>query len=271
MGESPSVARVHVVVGRPWKDALIKVLAPGCPYRPWSYGEDVEPGDGVILVLDTEPVSVLAGVGVVGDDGNVDHALMGIELHRQQNTLLDVGTLEALTDFRIRAQPGVVYSYQHDSPDALVELINTYNLAERDAFLGHSSMVAGRVLMASNGRCSGCHAELDLLGDDARDRVHVHTADSRWSSPGQQSHGDSSDWPAALCSDCFGGMQRANLSSFVDFQFSRHPQCPFCSARRTRTTMYGMPSGPVEEPWIAAMGCCVEPWEWLCDACGYQW
>ena len=43
------------------------------------------------------------------------------------------------------------------------------------------------------------------------------------------------------------------------------------SAQRSMSTMYGMLSGPVEEPWIAAMGCCVEPWEWVCGSCGHKW
>ena len=42
------------------------------PYRPWHVADGIEPGDAVIAVLDTDPLSVLAGVGIVGPDGNVD-------------------------------------------------------------------------------------------------------------------------------------------------------------------------------------------------------
>jgi hypothetical protein len=31
----PSVSTVHIVEGQPWKDALISVLEPRSPYRPW--------------------------------------------------------------------------------------------------------------------------------------------------------------------------------------------------------------------------------------------
>ena len=66
MGEMTSVARVHVIEGRPWKDALISVVEPRSPYRPWHAADGIEPGDAVIAVLDTDPRSVLAGVGIVG-------------------------------------------------------------------------------------------------------------------------------------------------------------------------------------------------------------
>jgi hypothetical protein len=66
-------------------------------------------------------------------------------------------------------------------------------------------------------------------------------------------------------------MQAGGFSSFLDFKFSLHPPCPVCSAQLTMSTMYGKPAGPVEEPWISTMGCCVQPFEWCCGSCDYQW
>jgi hypothetical protein len=66
-------------------------------------------------------------------------------------------------------------------------------------------------------------------------------------------------------------MRRDGFTSFLDFRFALNPRCPTCSAQRTMSMMYGMTAEPVEEPWIAAMGCCVEAWEWRCAACGHQW
>ena len=79
MGEMTSVARVHVIEGRPWKDALISVVEPRSPYRPWHAADGIEPGDAIIAVLDTDPLSVLAGVGIVGPDGDVDDAIAAID------------------------------------------------------------------------------------------------------------------------------------------------------------------------------------------------
>ena len=80
-----------------------------------------------------------------------------------------------------------------------------------------------------------------------------------------------SDWPAVLCDSCDERMLRSGFISFLDFKFALHPRCPSCSAQRSLSTMYGMPAGPVEEPWIMPMGCCVQPWEWLCAECGHCW
>jgi len=52
MGEIASFARVHVIEGRPWKDAIISVLEPRSPYRPWHTAGGIEPGDAVITGID---------------------------------------------------------------------------------------------------------------------------------------------------------------------------------------------------------------------------
>lgn len=66
-------------------------------------------------------------------------------------------------------------------------------------------------------------------------------------------------------------MHLGEFTSFLDFKLTTHPPCPSCSAQRALSTLYGMRGGPVDEPWVAAMGCCVEPWEWLCSECGHTW
>jgi hypothetical protein len=73
MGSGPDKSTMHVVEGHPRKEAVITVLEPRSPYRPWR-ADDFEPikdGDRVVAVLDTDPVSVLATVGFVGADGDV--------------------------------------------------------------------------------------------------------------------------------------------------------------------------------------------------------
>ena len=101
MGEMTSVGKVHVIEGRPWKDALISVVEPRSPYRPWHAADGIEPGDAIIAVLDTDPLSVLAGVGIVGPDGDVDDAIAAIDRFHL-NGLLELGTLNMLADFVVR-------------------------------------------------------------------------------------------------------------------------------------------------------------------------
>jgi hypothetical protein len=264
MGEMSSVARVHVIVGRPWKDALISVVEPRSPYRPWHAADGIEPGDAVIAVLDTDPVSVLAGVGIIGWNGVVDDAIAAIDRFSLHG-LLELGTLNMLADFHVRPEAGPVYHRR--SADDVVAAISDYIPATSDTLFGHTSLAAARVLLESDGNCTGCDRELDLTGEDARHRVHIHTADPPPQEPGREH----ADWPAALCDSCHDRMRRDGFTSFLDYRFSLHPRCPSCSAQRSLSTMYGMPMGPVEEPWIAAMGGCVQPWEWLCGSCGHEW
>jgi hypothetical protein len=61
-------------------------------------------------------------------------------------------------------------------------------------------------------------------------------------------------------------MRHVGFTSFLDLRllFIRR-------ARRNMalSTSYGTMAA--EEPWIAAMGCGVQPWEWDCADCGHQW
>jgi hypothetical protein len=139
MGEMTSVAKVHVIEGRPWKDALIRALEPQSPYRPWHFADGIEPGEAVIAVLDTDPVSVLAGVGIVGPDGDVAAAMDGIDRF-YQNGLLELGALQMLADFHVRPKAGPVYHRR--SPDDVVAVISAYMPASSDALFGQTSLAA---------------------------------------------------------------------------------------------------------------------------------
>lgn len=68
-------------------------------------------------------------------------------------------------------------------------------------------------------------------------------------------------------------MFREGLTSFIDFMFFTHPRCPACGAQHTVAAAYGMPAGPIEEPWIVSMGCVViEPVaRWVCRDCHHEW
>lgn len=213
MGESPRVAKVHVVEGRPWKDALIKILAPACPYRPWHHAQGIVPGDAVIVVLDTDPPSVLNGVGIVAPDGNVEQAI-DIMTDHQSSGLLDVGTLQMLTDVALGTRMGPVHG--HRSFDDVVAAIGERRHATSDALFGHTSLAAGRVLLESGCRCAGCHRQLDLDGEDAREHVHIHTADPPvvvQQSADQRNVAD--DWPAVLCDLCHTGMRQGGFANFL--------------------------------------------------------
>ena len=126
MAEMTSVAKVHVIEGRPWKDALMSVVEPRSPYRPWHVADGIEPGDAVIAVLDTDPRSVLTGVGIVGPDGDVDRAIAGID-RWHLNGLLELGTVEVMARVSLRWTAGQLY---HRTPENVIAAIGSYRCWE---------------------------------------------------------------------------------------------------------------------------------------------
>lgn len=248
---------VGIVYGIPWKDAVIKLLEPRSPYRPWQTPGSIAPGQTVVVVLNTDPQSVLTAVGVMGSEGDVDRALARIDTLRR-SSLFELATLNMVTDLRL-GQGGHLSA----SAEEVTQVLDRYIQTSAAMSFGHTTLAAGRILLASGGRCTGCSRHIDLTGENTRDRVHVHTVDAGPSVV--------PDWPAALCDDCHDRMTADGFTNFLDFRYSLNPRCPECSAQRTAAAMYGMPVGPVEEPWVAPMGCCVRSDNWRCTGCGHQW
>ncbi|MCV7194032.1 hypothetical protein [Mycolicibacterium brumae] len=251
---------VHRVHGRPWVDAVITLLQPRSPYRPWIIAADVEPGDQLIVTLDTDPVSVIAGVATVGDDADIQTAIERM----RADQIVELTSLEMLCGL----------------DDWLSCLKKSWTRLARAKF-GHSSLAAARTLLSSKGRCGACGVFLPLAGSMARDQFHIHTTDlfvDGGAEPGLwDSYGDRDevqDWPAVLCMGCHESMRSGGFASFPPFLFARRPECPDCGERRTETPRFGFPiGGPFEEPWVATMGCVVrEPRpDWVCGECGYEW
>ena len=173
MKNKASVNRVHIAEGRPWKDALISVIEPRSPYRAWDAATGIAAGEPVVGVLDTDPPSVLAAVGIVGPDGDVGEAFGRID-NFNRSGLLELGTLNMLADFVVN--PGARTVYHRGSVDDFLATIGAYHRSMTEALFGTSSLAAARILLESGGTCTGCSRQIDLTGEDARDRVHIHTA-----------------------------------------------------------------------------------------------
>lgn len=261
MSERSTPGRVHVVVGAPWKDAVITHLEPRSPYRPWPALPDARRGDGVVVVVDSEPRVVLTDVARVGASGGVEEAITGMTNDWTFNQAVPMSRIGAgLADLRER--------YAHFEGAAAAELINSLDESRfrdeaADRF-GHSTMAAALVLLESSGTCTGCGAALNLRGENARDAVGIWTVESAPRSP--------FDWPATLCRQCQTAMRDGGFQTFLDYRFSRHPACPSCGGRRTQRAMFGMlSSSSVITPWRDARGCCVTDQSWTCALCFRQW
>ena len=56
---------------------MIALLESRSPYRPWRIGfGEARGGDPVAIVLNTDPPSVLTGLGRIGIDGRMDRAVV---------------------------------------------------------------------------------------------------------------------------------------------------------------------------------------------------
>jgi hypothetical protein len=267
MGPSPTKSTMHVVEGRPWKEAIITVLEPRSPYRPWRADEfdRIQDGDRVVAVINTDPVSVLATVGFVGADGDVHNTLAGIERFELGGSpaLFELDTLNMVSTVHLPASAGMLRRDEF----AVMRRLTNYWSNSMDGCFGSSTLAQARTLLASGGRCIGCEQQVDLTGPKATDRVHFHTAGR----PGPDDEGYP-DWPAVLCDSCHTRMVDGGFTNFIDYRFSLAPSCPACSAARSRSTDFGEPAlGYILKPWTTHMGCEIVPVEWVCGACGHQW
>lgn len=268
MGSSPEKSNMHVVEGRPWKEAIITVLEPRSPYRPWHTDDfnPIDEGDRVIAIIDTDPVSVLGAVGVVGPDRDAHTALPGIERIELGVTpaLFELDTLNTILSLQLPASPGLLNRDGY----AVMRSMTDYWSDGMGGCFGSSTLAQARTLLASGGRCTGCDEQIDLTGPNAAERVHFHTA----SRPQQDDRRHYSDWPAVLCDSCHTRIVDGGFGNFVDFRFSLAPACPRCSANRSMSTEFGEPaSGYVLTPWTQHMGCELVPVEWVCGVCGHEW
>jgi hypothetical protein len=275
---SSAPKRVHVVVGSPWKDAVISLLDSRSPYTPWPDVPDSRRRDGVVVVFDSEPRLALLQVGRVRADGKAAAAIAGMRTFRSAVPASLVG-LDGLD-----ARHTLV-----DGP-AATQLLSaledhTFDVDPMDRF-GHSSMASARVLLDCDGMCDGCGAALRLRRDDARDAVEVWTVESlRYRPEPVETQPDSDwwfeetypshvpvDWPAALCPKCQRAMDKGGFRTFLDYKFSRHPACPSCGGQQTQRALFGMlPFDAGVAPWRDPRGCCVTEDNWTCTLCAHQW
>jgi hypothetical protein len=236
MSEQPAPQRIHVVVGAPWMDAVIKFLEPASPYSPWPPVPDARGGDGLVVIFDSAPRLVVAEVGHI--DGDIDAAIANMH-SRHAVPAADVG-LQSLTQRYTLLERG--------SASALLSALQ--------ACQPDTAMTAARILLRSDGICDGCNGSLELSNADARDAVAISIT----------------DWPAALCAECQHTMRDNGFHSVVDYRFSQHPVCPQCGGRRTQRAMFGLlPYDAVVPPWRDARGCCVTGDIWTCTLCAHQW
>lgn len=144
--------------------------------------------------------------------------------------------------------------YQFDGDDAVkveLSLDGCRYAGAPESRFGHNAMAEARTLLRFSGRCDGCNQVIDLTGEEARDRLFVHTVD-----PQIQSESPSlgfPDWPAVVCRECRDRMADEGHATFVDYKFSLNPACPQCQGRRASEIFYGMPSDyPNIPPWEQA-------------------
>jgi hypothetical protein len=285
--------RLHILEGTQWKDAVIKLLEPRCPYRPWRHGfGEAHQGDPVAVVLNTDPVSVLTTLGRIGVDRDPAHAT--IDMRLPPVGLIDLATLVMVVGMPQHQDPRHEWLLEGDAAVQL-ELALTECRFRDDPLLrfGHTSLAAARILLHSRGVCAGCGNRIDLRSPAARDLVHIHAVDApvrqapespatvRDDRPDSDDEVEPmvrpgpprllSDWPGMLCRGCQNSMEAVGHRSLVDFRFAQHPECPRCGARRSQRARFGMLASFDIPPWMDARGCCVTADVWTCTQCRHTW
>lgn len=277
--------RLHILEASDWKAGVITLLEPKSAYQPWRYAfGETRPGDYAIVVLGTDPASVLTVLARIDHEGGLGGAM----LDPDNAELVDLTTLAMMLD--LGDEPFANWRLDDDAAERVILTLHESPVYGDPYYRwGHSSVAAARNLLRFTGDCQGCGTEIDLTGLEARDRIHVHTADSLprpdpgspIRTPGSSRvHGPfraairsvARDWPAVLCPRCRDRMRDGNFRSFIDFKFAQHPECPRCGGQRTQMIQYGMPAN-IEAwgPWLHAGGCCPTEQKWLCTVCDNEW
>ena len=257
--------QVHLVEGRPWKDALISFLEPRSPYQPWVKRSTITKGDIVIAALDTNPQTILTSARI-GADGDVQSALASVD-RKQTRGLMEDWELQ-FGNFYQDHKPGRLM------PSTARYCLNAISTGILDGYkdrMGHGTAVEARVLLESGGFCTGCDMRLPLDQDDARDAVHIRTVDDDETAVGTSL---APDWPAVLCTPCYTAMVRVEFDTFLAYRFARNGRCPRCAARRTFTIVHEMLNDHDFQnlpPWQVAMGTGVTDVQWFCGECHHQW
>lgn len=269
MSETAPELRIHVVESMDWKDAVISMLEPESPYRPWRHGgEPAEVGESVVMILNTEPRSIATRLGRVGADGDLGHVLFDNSVLRAN--LLHLATF-TLMDGTFDYRGGTVVTGAR--AESLTRGLNDSQYGfDRIGRFGHSSMAAANILLDSRGRCTGCSLPLDLRGVGARYRVHLRTVDFEASPVYRADDAGPQDWPGVLCSNCHERLRANGFDTLVDYRFASRPQCPSCGARRSRSLSYGLPVRYEDKPpWISMAGCVRTEENWQCAECLHPW
>ena len=290
------IDRLHIVEGTDWKDAVIALLDDRSPYRPWRYGfGEAHEGDPVAIVLNTDPPSVMTALGRIGSDGQPDRAV--VDWPSPAPGLIELTTLVMMVGFESDQDPRDTWQLHREAANRM-ELALTECQFRHDSSMrfGHSSLTAARVLLRSNGRCTGCSRGIDLTGEEAREAIHIRTVDrpSRVAPEvlvkderGACSYRDApipancwapdlpADWPGVLCRRCHTRMHEGGFTNLLDFRFSQNPKCPNCGAERTQSAAFGMPVSEAVyrdvPPWIDRRGCVRTNDIWTCAACTHTW
>ena len=140
---------LHFIEGSDWKDAVIALLDSRSPYRPWRYGfGEARSGDTVAIVLNTDPPSVLTALGRIGADGRPDTALINWPM--SPPGLIDLATLAMTGDFD--EDPRTSWQLRGNDAIAMEQILTecAYRHGESE-LCGHSSVVAARILLHSEG------------------------------------------------------------------------------------------------------------------------
>jgi hypothetical protein len=138
---------LHIAQATDWKEAVITLLEPRSPYRPWRYGpSEAREGDTVAFVLNTDPPSVVTAVAQVGPDGN--HRSAVFDPPMSDLTVMDLTTLAATVGLDLN----IALSWQFDAAEAAKlegALHECRYLFAPESRFGHSSVCQVRTLLRS--------------------------------------------------------------------------------------------------------------------------
>lgn len=253
--------KLYVVIGSPWKDALLGYLSADAPDDNWDVPDGLRKGDLLLSLLETKPRTVLCLERVTRGGARLQ---VGVVL--DWPWLPELAKVEAVSGLKVRKSAGWI---PDEVADLLLEVLDSDQMWHSGSGDGSTAHDA-RVISNCDLRCEGCGEEFDLSGDDARNQVRVLAVEDQVRVFDEEARDVVTR--CALCPACQRVARAAGVPTMTQLRRASFPACPRCGAEETSVIMWGMPPGPQPE-WVEVGGCCINGDDpvWSCSACGHSW